>query len=86
MIRFKVENNPIHMSVENKPIRMSVERAVPVNSSGNPYTGSYEVIPSEEEQTLNTKNKILKENVKVAPIPNNYGLVTYHQDRTITIS
>lgn len=40
------------------------------------YLGPYEVTPSAEEQELNTANRVLAENVKVAAIPNNYGLIT----------
>lgn len=51
-----------------------------------PYTGEYDVVPDLTSQMLFTAGKRMIRNVKVAPIPNNYGLVTYHQDRTITIS
>lgn len=45
---------------------------------GEPYEGSYEVTPSQEEQILHTKKKQLLENVVVHPIPSNYGLITYN--------
>ena len=44
---------------------------------GDPYTGSYEVTPSEEEQVLRTASCVLGEDVKVNPIPSNYGLITW---------
>ena len=42
------------------------------------YGGSYLVIPSAEEQVLPTSGKELIEDVVVAPIPNNYGLITWN--------
>lgn len=42
------------------------------------YTGSYEVTPSAETQTLATANKVLTEDIVVNPIPSNYGLITYN--------
>ena len=50
------------------------------------YEGVYEIMPTEEEQVLETKDKLLKENVVVAAIPKEYGRVTYNQDKTITIT
>ena len=42
------------------------------------YRGEYEVTPSQSEQVLETANKLLRENVVVAPIPCYYGLITYN--------
>lgn len=50
------------------------------------YEGEYEITPRTEAQVLDTKDKFLKDNVVVAPIPKEYGLVTYNQDKTITIT
>lgn len=47
-------------------------------SSKDEYMGSYEVIPSEEEQSLSTTDKILTRDVIIKPIPNNYGLITWN--------
>lgn len=35
----------------------------------NPYTGEYEVVPSSGGTTLDTKEKFLKNNITVHPIP-----------------
>ena len=42
------------------------------------YTGSYEVIPTQYEQTLQTQDKLMTDNVRVLPIPSNYGLITWN--------
>lgn len=45
---------------------------------GDVYTGSYEVIPSQLTQTLQTADKILAGDVIIHPIPSNYGLITWN--------
>lgn len=42
------------------------------------YTGAYSVVPSQEEQILQTKNLLMTDNVSIAPIPSNYGLITWN--------
>lgn len=42
---------------------------VVVQAGGEPYTGEYEVTPSFEVQELATKNKQMKDNVKIQSIP-----------------
>ena len=53
--------------------------------SSSVYHGAYAVTPSQSEQVLYTADKLLRENVVVAPIPSNYGLITYNGS-TITVS
>lgn len=49
------------------------------------YTGPYEVTPSTSQQTLFTSGKTMAHNVTIAPIPNNYGLITWNGS-TLTVS
>lgn len=49
------------------------------------YDGEYEVIPSTEEQVLETANKRMTQNVVIKPIPNNYGLITW-DGSSLTVS
>lgn len=47
------------------------------------YEGEYDVIPSMEEQTLETKDKIMQDDVTVKPVPvyrvsNNAGGITVY--------
>ena len=44
----------------------------------DPYTGAYEITPSQETQTLETYNKRMTGNVTINPIPSNYGLITWN--------
>jgi len=47
-----------------------------IHMGGEPYPGPYEVIPSEETQTLQTRLKGMAQDIVVAPIPPNYGKIT----------
>lgn len=42
------------------------------------YHGEYNVTPSAETQTLPTEGMMLRRNVVIAPIPSNYGLITWN--------
>ena len=59
---------------------------ITVNKGALPaYTGPTEIIPNEDHQTLETANKSVLENITIAPIPSNYGLITWN-GRTLTVS
>ena len=49
------------------------------------YDGEYEFTPAAEEQVIQTRQKVLLDNIRIAPIPQNYGLITY-RGHTITVS
>lgn len=42
------------------------------------YTGPYTFTPSQQEQTVATAQKTLAQDIVIAPIPHNYGLITYN--------
>lgn len=58
---------------------------VTVHKDADPYRGAYVVTPGAEEQVLQTAQKLLTDDVIVKAIPEEYGLVTYDQSRTITV-
>ena len=43
----------------------------------DPYTGSYTVTPAAEEQILATRGLRMTDDITIAPIPDNYGLITW---------
>ena len=49
------------------------------------YEGEYDVTPSAQEIILNTQHLRMTDNVRIAPIPNNYGLITWNGS-TLTVS
>jgi len=40
------------------------------------YDGDYSITPTEQEQTVPIQGKTGRHDITVAPIPNNYGLIT----------
>ncbi len=57
-----------------------------VNTGGEPYKGDYAVTPKVEKQVMPTKGKYMVDDMVVNPIPQEYGLITYDHNRTITVS
>lgn len=47
-------------------------------SEAGTYTGPYEVTPSSEEQILSTSGLLLTGNIRVNPVPSNYGRVDWN--------
>ena len=43
----------------------------------DPFEGPYTVTPSEQEQTLSTKHLRMTDDITVAAIPSNYGLISW---------
>jgi hypothetical protein len=76
-IQVNVGSNGVSASLGQPVAREYVERP--------PYEGPSEVTPSSVEQILLTKNYRMTENIKVKPIPSNYGLITW-DGSTITVS
>ena len=56
---------------------MTGELTLPIISGGTPYSGAYEVTPSQERQRLSTGGKVLTADIIVDAIPQNYGLITW---------
>lgn len=49
------------------------------------FSGPYEYTPSNEEQTVPIAYLMASQDIKINPIPNNYGLITW-DGSTITVS
>ena len=49
------------------------------------YEGSYEITPTTVEQVIPTKNLRMTDDITVAAIPQNYGLITWNGS-TLTVS
>ena len=63
----------------------AVEVDTGVISIGRQYKGPYRVTPTEHAQTLPTMGLDMTQNIVVAPIPNNYGLISW-DGSAITVS
>lgn len=68
----------LKMVLTQPEIKMKIAPAKVVYQGGEAYEGNYEITPSEELQTLPTANRMLARNIVVAPIPKNYGRITYN--------
>ena len=49
------------------------------------YNGLVEITPTNQTQVLETKQKLVRENIVINPIPQNYGLITWNGS-VITVS
>lgn len=70
---------------DEEPAELDVGDAVIVHESLPVYDGPVTVVPSPWEQVLETRYTSVMDRITVAPIPKNYGLITYN-GRTITVS
>ena len=67
-------------------LKMDGDVGVSVETGRLPiYDGPTEVTPSTEQQVLETNQHAMRSNIVIAPIPSNYGLVTW-DGSTITVS
>lgn len=74
-----IGQDPVPLIVESDDLHpMSVERVRTIWLNPDPYEGDYEFTPTRETQIVMTKHKTLDENIRINPIPQNYGLVTYN--------
>lgn len=72
------DNAAVDLSVESDNTEIDFALSAPIVVDARHYEGSYVVTPSREEQTLATRNFYLTDNITVAPIPKNYGLITWN--------
>lgn len=71
---------------QTKTVNMGLSTKVVVNHiSGDTYDGDYTITPTQNAQTLQTIYKTCTDNIKINPIPSNYGLITWNGS-TLTVS
>lgn len=86
-IDFQIEDEPeIQFEIDDEDgIDFETGDPVILSSVFPDYEGAYHFTPSPETQTLETRNRVMRERIVIDPIPRNYGLITYN-GRTITVS
>lgn len=80
--------HPAALDVQFTPPALGVSTGTPIARSftdRDPYEGAYAVTPSAQAQTLSTRNLRMTDDVTIAPIPSNYGLITW-DGSTLTVS
>lgn len=70
---------PLPMQAQSPPAaRMDVERVRVVYEERPAYEGDYAVTPSSTEQILRTNGLRMTGDITVAPIPQEYGRITWN--------
>ena len=77
---------PMEVAVDSPVVPISVETidgAIQLEldakyESHKPYNGPYEITPGGESQIIEAAGKYLLRDITVAPVPNNYGLITWN--------
>lgn len=82
----QVQQESIHIaSVEAGTIHPATVQVATIEYPYERYTGSYEITPAADAQTISTKDKLMTGNMVINPIPSNYGLITWNGS-TLTVS
>lgn len=85
-MRVAVTEQAIPMSIATSNVNLSAQLGASFSVvDADIYEGEYTFTPSEETQTILTKNKYLEDNIVINPIPSNYGKITYNGS-VITVS
>lgn len=82
-----VKNGPVHIvSVSGDEVRTlrSVDQGGVIQPTET-YDGPYTITPGPATQVLRTAGLIASDNITIAPVPNNYGLITW-DGATLTVS
>lgn len=75
----KAKYKPQEVGVRVTPAFMGLDIGPPVAVERVPqYEGEYDITPSATEQILETAGKQLAGDIHIAPIPSNYGLISYN--------
>lgn len=70
---------PMTVTSDVPVIGMSMSEALNVKiRPTETYDGDYVIIPSQEEQVLQTQNLLSTDNFTIKPIPSNYGLISWN--------
>jgi hypothetical protein len=87
--KLKIDFNPTaKLTVAFNPTSMVATTGQPIARDYiecEPYEGNYEITPSSETIVMETINKRMTDNVRILPIPSNYGLITWNGS-TLTVS
>ena len=67
------------MSASNNLKQITLDNSTIINATiyGETYKGDYEITPTAEGATLNTKELLMTDNLVIKPIPSNYGLIEW---------
>ena len=76
---WQIGGGEIHIvSVSNSTLSPARVNVATVSYPFERYAGSYEITPSDTEQTIETSGNLLLENITVKPIPSNWGRIDWN--------
>lgn len=78
MILHVHNENTVHLKIGGGAVHLKPAAPIKMSPPVEVYDGAYSVTPSAVEQVLATSGKALEHDVVVAPIPSNYGLITWN--------
>lgn len=79
------QNITVPMTVSESSGAVSMDAEHVIRQYIVDYTGPYEVTPTQTTQLLQVNGLRATENIKINPIPSNYGLITWNGS-TLTVS
>lgn len=83
-IKLKVETNEVKLKIAGSDsVKVTAHEGIPIYPS--PYSGTIDITPTEEAQTIPTSGYMMQTDIVVEPIPSNYGLITW-DGTTLTVS
>ena len=83
-VKLKVQTTEARLKVSPPDgVKFHAHEGIPIYPT--PYSGTIDVTPTEEKQTLPTSGYMLQADIVVEPIPSNYGLITW-DGTTLTVS
>ena len=83
-IRLKVQDTNVKLKVgESDSAKFKAHEGIPIYP--NPYSGTIDITPTEQAQTIPTSGYMMRTDIVVEPIPSNYGLITW-DGTTLTVS
>ena len=72
------------LNVSSEAVTLNAETYIEIDRT-EIYDGAYEWTPTDSVQTIEIADKKALENIKINPIPSNYGLITWNGS-TLTVS
>ena len=65
-------------SIEGLTVSLSIPEFASVY-----YDGSYEIDPTDDVQTLQTQGLVMRQNLKINPVPDSYGHIAWNGTRIL---
>ena len=76
---FELEDDALALDVGGTDLEWGSDEYVRVvNADAEEYAGPYEATPTASAQTFGTTGKLMVRDFTVAPIPSNWGLITWN--------